>query len=371
MQLRFVYYGITVRLHFAKMQKTFCLIMESGKQLALKGVSMNILILRENDIRRVFNMKDAIQANKDALAAWSAGKSVVPLRITFPVKQHNGNSQYMPAYDPQADAVGLKIVSNYPNNREKGLLTTPALVVMVNTEDGQPEALINGTFLTRFRTGALSGVATDLLARQNSRVFSMIGTGGQAECQLEAVLTVRPALEEVRIYSRDQNHLSCFVKRMQDLFAERFQVTISGATSAEEVVRVADILTTVTTSEVPVLDGRWLNPGIHINGVGAYLPHTRELDETTVMRADRIYVDTRDGCLREAGDLLIPIQEEKLDLNRVCELGELILGMVPGRRTQQEITLFKTVGFGGLDIVNGKRIVDRAKALGNVDFVNM
>ena len=332
---------------------------------------MKLLVLTQADIRRVFSMADAIQADKDAMATWSKGESIVPLRTTFKVEKYGGTNQYMPAYDAGADAMGVKIVSTFPGNVEKGLPTIPSLVVMVDAATGQPQALLDGTFLTRFRTGALSGAATDLLARQDSRVAGMFGYGGQAECQAEAVLTARPQLEEYRVYGRNRARLEAFVAKMTETFAGKFAARFVAAASPEETVRDADVLTLVTTASQPVLDGAWLKPGVHINAVGSYQPHTREIDDTTVQRADRIYVDTRDGCLHEAGDLILPIQSGKLNPDTVAELGELILGKVPGRQSPQEITLFKTVGFGGLDVVNGKRIVDCALAQGGVASIEL
>ena len=332
---------------------------------------MKILVLTQADIRRVFSMKDAIQADKDAMAAWSRGESIVPLRITFPIEKYGGTNQYMPAYDAGADAVGVKIVSTFPGNLEKGLPTIPSLVVMVDAATGQPQALLDGTFLTRFRTGALSGAATDLLAREDSKIAAMFGYGGQAECQVEAVLTARPGIEEFRVYGRNRARLDAFTSRMRETFAGKFRARFVAAESPEAAVRDSDVLVLVTTSPTPVIDGSWLKPGVHINAVGSYQPHTREVDEATILRTDRIYVDTRDGCLHEAGDLMIPIQEGKLKPTSVAELGELVIGKVPGRQSPDEITLFKTVGFGGLDVVNGKRIVDCALARGGVASIEL
>lgn len=332
---------------------------------------MKILVLSQADIRRVFSMRDAIQADKDAMATWSRGESIVPLRITFPIEKYGGTNQYMPAYDAGADAVGLKIVSTFPGNVEKGLPTIPSLVVMVDAATGQPQALLDGTFLTRFRTGALSGAATDLLAREDSKIAGMFGYGGQAECQIEAVLTARPDIEEFRIYGRNRERLEAFVAEMTAIFADKFRTRFVAAESPEATTRDADVLVLVTTASEPIIQASWLKKGVHINAVGSYQPHTREVDEATVLAADRIYVDTRDGCLHEAGDLIIPINEGKLNPNTVAELGELVIGKVPGRQSPDEITLFKTVGFGGLDVVNGKRIVDCALTQGGVTSIEL
>lgn len=322
---------------------------------------MKLMVLGQEDIKKVFTMKDAIQADKDAMATWSKGESMVPLRITFPVEKYEGLSQYMPAYDPEAEAVGVKIVATYPKNVDKGLPSIPAVVVMVDAETGFPNALIDGTYLTRVRTGAVSGAATDVLAKKVCRKFALFGTGGQAESQLEAVLTARPMIEEVFVYDLNAERQQSFIKRMEAALGGRFSAKLIAAQSAEEAVRGADIVTTVTTSPKPVLCGEWLKKGVHINAVGYSNPQGRELDEATVLAADKLYVDTRDGALKEVGDLLIPMTEGKIKEENVYELGEVLNKTAVGRTNDEEITLFKTVGFGGLDVVTGKRIIDRAK----------
>ncbi|MCX7614390.1 MAG: ornithine cyclodeaminase family protein [Clostridiales bacterium] len=332
---------------------------------------MKIMVINKDDIKSMFSMTDAIQADKDAMATWSQGKSIVPLRITFPVDKYEGVSQYMPAFDAGADAVGVKIVATYPKNIDKGIPTIPSLVVMVDAETGCPSALIDGTYLTRVRTGALSGAATDVLAVKDCKKFAMFGTGGQAESQLEAVLTVRPMIEEVYVFDLNFDRAKDFAQRMAKELGDKFKAKILPASSPEEAVRDADVITTVTTSPKPVFDGKLIKKGAHINAVGSYRPTTREIDETTVMRASKIYVDTRDGVLNEAGDLMIPIKEGKLDKDSVMELGEAIIGKVPNRTTEDEITLFKTVGFGGLDVVTGKRIVDCAKKIGHGNYIEL
>ena len=153
---------------------------------------MKITILNESDMRNVFTMSDAIKADKDALELYSLGKSVVPLRINIDVPEYSGQSLYMAGYAPDAGALGVKIVSVYPKNIEKGLTSVPATMVLVNQETGEVCAMLDGTYLTRIRTGAVSGAATDILARKNSRSFALFGTGGQAATQLEAYL--RPVL---------------------------------------------------------------------------------------------------------------------------------------------------------------------------------
>lgn len=323
---------------------------------------MKIVVLTQNDINKVFGMKDAIQADKDALKLYSLGKSDIPLRYNLDIPEHEGQSLYMPGYVADANALGVKIVSVFPKNIEKGLTSVPATMVLVNCETGEVCSLMDGTYLTRLRTGAVSGAATDILAKKNSKVFAIFGTGGQAESQLEAVLTIR-TIELVKVFDISAERAEDFARRMSSQFSEKFKVTIVAAKSSAEAVEDADIITCVTTSSRPVFDGRLVKKGCHINGVGSYTPTMNEIDEYIITNADKVYVDTRNGVLNESGDLIIPIQNGTFSADKVAgELGEVIAGKVAGRISDDEITVFKTTGTAVLDVVTGQRIYEAALA---------
>lgn len=330
--------------------------------------NMKILVLNEHDMEKVFTMEDAIQADKDALEFYSRGETCIPLRTNLDVPEHNGQSLYMPGYVGGANALGVKIISVYPDNINKGLPSVPALMVLVDNETGEVCAAMDGTYLTKVRTGALSGAATDILARKDSKIYALVGTGGQAEAQLEAVLTVRD-IEEVRVYSRTRDRLEEFVKNMSEKFSDKFNVRIVAANSADEAVNGADIITCVTTSKKPVFDGKLVKKGTHINGVGSYTPDMQELDEYIVLNSDKIYVDTMDGVINESGDFIIPMEENKFSKEDITgELGEVIIGKVAGRESEDEITLFKSVGSGVFDLVTARRIYEKAleKGIGQI-----
>jgi ornithine cyclodeaminase len=329
---------------------------------------MKIIVLKQEDMKNVFTMKDAIQADKDALKLYSLGKSNVPLRVNLDVPEYEGQSLYMPGYAAEANALGVKIVSVYPKNIEKGLTSVPATMVLVNNETGEVCSLMDGTYLTRVRTGAVSGAATDVLARKDSTIFTLFGTGGQAETQLEAVLTIRP-IKEVRVFDISAERAAKFAKRMTEAFGPRFGVTIIPAKSSDEAVEGADIITSVTTTTKPTFNGRLVKKGAHINGVGAYTPAMQEIDEYIILNADKVYVDTRDGVLNEAGDFIIPIKKGTYSADRLTgELGEVIAGKVPGRVRDEEITFFKTTGSAVLDVVTARRIYESAlrKNIGSI-----
>jgi ornithine cyclodeaminase len=346
------------------MLQILILIWKSNK----RSRSMKILVLKQEEIFKIFSMAEAIQACKEAFELYSAGKADIPLRVNINVPRAGGQSLYMPGYAGEAGALGVKIVSVYPENFRKGLPSVPAVMILLDAETGLVSALMDGTCLTRIRTGAASGVATELLARKDSSVFALFGSGGQAEAQLEAVLTVRP-IREVRVYSVDG--AEDFVQRMRARFGEKFNCAIKLAASPAEAVADADIITTVTTSKTPVYDGRLLKKGVHVNGVGSYTPEMHENDEYFVTRAG-VYVDTRAGAFAEAADLIIPVEKGLFSFERVRgEIGEVIAGKLQGRSSAEENTFFKTVGSGVQDIVTAGRIYSRALELGAGSFIDL
>lgn len=333
---------------------------------------MEILMLNEEDIREVFTMKDAIDASKEALAYYSEGKSKTPLRVNINVDKYNGDSLYMPGLVEDSEALGVKIVSTYPDNSKKGKNTVPSTMVLLNAEDGIVKSIIDGTYLTRLRTGAVSGAATDILARKNSKVFVMFGTGGQAREQLEAVLSVRP-IEKVIIFGgSDKEKTKDFVKQMNKDFKDLYSVEIIAGTDKDEAVSNADIVTTVTPSKTPTFNGKLLKPGTHVNGVGSYREDMVEMDEYTVSDADKLYTDTLEGVINESGDFIKPLEDGNLKKTDITgELGQVIINQVPGRETDEEITVFKTTGTAVLDIVTAEKIYQNAIKRNVGQIINM
>lgn len=320
---------------------------------------MDLLLLNEQQMNRVMDMKQAIAAAKDALAYYSAGTCDIPLRTNLTIAPHEGQALFMPGWVPQAGAAGIKIVSVYPGNAQKGLPSVPATMVLLDSATGEVCAIMDGTALTRLRTGAVAGAATDLLARKNSEIFALIGTGGQAKTQLEAVLSVRP-IKAVRLFSRDPAHAARFAKAMAQEMGETFGVRIEAAASSRHAVDGADIITSVTTSPTPVFDGRWLKPGAHINAVGSYTPVMAEVDPYLMYNSGKIYCDTRDALL-EAGYFTQVMAEDAGFAQRISgELGELIAGSAPGREHPGEQTFFGSTGNAVLDLVTAQRIYDAA-----------
>lgn len=321
---------------------------------------MKIRVLNEENIKEIMSMKDAIEADKLALKIFSNKDADIPLRANIDVPEHNGQSLYMYGYAAPASASGVKIVSVYPDNIKKGLNTVPSTMINLNSETGEVNCLMDGTYLTRLRTGAVSGAATDILARKDSKIFALFGTGGQAESQLEAILNVRD-IEEVRVFDLSKERAEDFAKRMQDKFKDEFTFEIKAVDSSKEAIEDADIITCVTTAKNPVFDAENLKKGTHINAVGSYTPEMSEISEQTLLKADKIYVDTPDAA-KESGDILKPIQNSSFDLEDITgELGEVISNKKVGRENDDEITFFETTGNAILDLVVSQKIYEGAK----------
>lgn len=319
-----------------------------------------MLILSANDIQHVYSMKDAIEADKQALKIYTQGDSEVPLRINFDMQK--GQSLFMPAHIKGKDIVGIKIVSVFPDNPKLGKPSVPAQVMMLDPLTGEVCAILDGTFVTQLRTGAVQGSATDLLARKNARRAVLIGTGGQAVSQLEAMLTVRD-LTDVAIYDIDEQKAKQFTEAMKKHFSH-FSANLYFSQNFDEDIGQADIITSVTTSKVVTFNGDIVKPGTHINGVGAYTPEMHEIPSNIVEKADIRVLDTKEGVFAEAGDIIDPINQKRVSKNDFFELGELVTDSQKCRQNDEQITLFKTVGTAVLDVYVGYDIYLKAKEKG-------
>ena len=315
-------------------------------------------ILSRADVQRALTMNDAIAIVRDAFAQLSTNRAAVPLRVPVPISKHDGVTLFMPAYLHASDALAVKIVSVHNQNPVKGLPLIHALVVVVDAATGKPLAAMEGGYLTALRTGAGSGVATDLLARRDARVAAIFGAGAQGRTQLLAVAAVRN-LERVWVYDASASQVEKFIAEMrgkQDVPSD-----LRAASSANEAVRDADIICTATTSSKPVFNGSDLKPGAHINAVGAYTPQMQEVDETTLRRASKIVIDHRVSALAEAGDLIIALKNGAIKgADIYAEIGEIAAGKKRGRERDNEITYYKSVGNAVQDASVARAIYDAA-----------
>jgi ornithine cyclodeaminase len=321
-----------------------------------------MLLLSREDILRVFTMRDAIEADKTAFRIHSEGKDKVSLRTNLEGPGGKGQYLFMPAYAGEIDRAGIKIVSVFPGNAAKGKPLVPATVVLLDNETGEVCALLDGTTLTQIRTAAIAGAATDLLARPNSRVAALFGTGGQAPAQMEALLGARPTGGPgLRQRSRPPGGLRVGPARAGG--------TVRGRAAAGRLAPGSPGGRRRDHHRHHLhpagLRGGLGGGGRPCHGIGSYTPTMQELPPELLERAARIYVDDREAVESEAGDFLIPQAEGRFSRDRITgELGELILGRTPGRTDAREITVMKTVGFATLDVVTADEILRRALAAG-------
>lgn len=311
---------------------------------------MQTRILSGADVRSAIDMPAAIEAMRDAFAALAEGRATVPLRLAL--ETGHGVSLFMPAHLTDPERVAAKVVSVNPGNAEVGLPAIHAVILALDPRTGRLLALMEGTWLTALRTGAVGGLAADLLARRDASTVALFGAGVQARTQLEAVRCVRD-IREVRVVSRRGASADALVGELEGLQASRVD-------DADEAVAGADIVIAATSSPTPVFDGSRIEPGTHVTGVGSYTTEMREVDTELVLRA-RVIVDQREAVLAEAGDIAGPIADGVVDESvMAAELGDVVLGRAPGRTSDDEVTFFKSVGNAVQDVAVAARVLEAA-----------
>jgi thiomorpholine-carboxylate dehydrogenase len=284
------------------------------------------IFLNEQQVRQRLRMADLIPAMEKALIVFSAGKVTQPVRSVIKVDPPGGFLGLMPAATPEG--LGLKAVTFYPSNAERGIPTHMATIFVVDPLTGTPLAIMDGRLITEMRTAAVSAVATKLLAAPDSKTLAILGSGVQARSHAEALRLVRN-FEEIRAWSPTREHAK--------QFAEEIGAT---AVSAEEAVHGADVVVTATNSKTPVLKGSWLKSGCHVNAIGACRPDWRELDDDAMTNV--VFVDSREGAMKESGDVILS------GAKIYAELGEALAGKIPARLN--ETTIFKSLGMAVEDI---------------------
>ena len=277
-------------------------------------------------------MAELIPAMEKALIEFSAGNVTQPVRSVINVDPPGGFLGLMPALTP--DGLGLKAVTFYPSNVERGIPTHMATIFLVEPQTGTPLAIMDGRLITEMRTAAVSAAATKLLASADAKILAILGSGVQAHSHVEALQLVRP-FEEIRVWSPTKEH------------AERFAREIGAtATSADDAVRGADVVVTTTNSKTPVVKGSWLKPGSHVNAIGACRPDWRELDDEAMSNV--VFVDSRQGAMKESGDVILS------GAKIYAELGEAFAGKLPPRANER--TIFKSLGMAVEDIAAAKLV---------------
>ena len=305
------------------------------------------LLLTEADVRGLLTMPMTLSAVEEAFRHLADGAARVHPRRRLHLEGFS-YLHYMAAADGAGGYEGLKI---YTSSRD-GLRF---MIPLFRAKTGELLAILEGDYLGQMRTGAATGLATKLLAREDARVVGIVGTGLQAKTQLEAISAVRK-IQRILVFGRDTERREKFAREM----SAKLRVPVEPVSSAERAVRETDIVVTVTTSSTPVLEGRWIAAGAHINAVGANFPQKRELDSETVMRADRIFVDFCEQAKMEAGDLIQSFEQAPARWDSVKELAQLVAGRTEGRTSRDQITLFKSSGIAIQDVVTAGRVYELA-----------
>jgi ornithine cyclodeaminase len=325
---------------------------------------MKILILDSEQIRELLPMEECIELMADALASLARGEVFQPLRTITRPPDARGLLGLMPAYRAGEDgAFGLKAICVFPENPAQGKDAHQGAVMLFSRETGELLALMNASEITAIRTAAVSAVATRLLARDDAERLAIIGAGVQARTHLTALAYVR-TIKRARVACRNIEHAQQLAREMQVAFP------IEAVATNEEAVRDADVIVTATSSLEPVINRDWIAPGAHVNAIGTHSPSSREVDSAT-MGVARIFVDRRESALNEAGDYLLAAKEGVVTPESiVAEIGELLIGTKPGRNSESEITLFKSLGLAIEDVACADYLFKKATTNNTGTWVN-
>ncbi|MDB4890355.1 MAG: Delta(1)-pyrroline-2-carboxylate reductase [Gemmatimonadetes bacterium] len=323
-------------------------------------------IITEAEVPGLLPMDECMDVMASALATLARGGAILPLRPLMRIPQKAGILGMMPAYMDTPDAMGVKVITVFNGNHGTEYDSHQGVVLLFEADHGSIVAVIDASSVTAIRTAAVSGVATRLLARTDASDLCILGSGVQARTHLEAMLVARP-VTRVRVWSRNASSARDFAR----VESKRHGIVVEAIESAQQAVDGADIICTTTSSREPVLEGEWITPGAHINAVGSSTPTARELDSAAVARA-KLFVDRRESTLNEAGDFLIPKSEGLIGDGHIrAELGEILLGTQKGRESDDEITLFKSLGLAVEDVAAAHHIYARAVERGVGTSVEM
>ena len=316
---------------------------------------MSVLILNADEVERLLDMPGCMAAMEEALVALARGDFFLPLR---PIVRPPGESHLlglMPTYrGGERPLYALKTVAVVPENAARGLDPHQGTVTLYDGTTGRVVAVMNASPITAIRTAAVSGLATRALAREDARVLASVGAGHQAHPHIAAMLEARQ-FEQIRIAAR--------TTESAERLAAEWPLAIA-VESADEALRDADVVCTVTSSSEPVVLGEWLKPGAHVNAVGACFPHTRELDGEAMARAT-LFTDRRESCENEAGDYVLALAEGAISEGHIrAELGEVLAGAAPRRTSEDEITVFESLGLAVEDLAAAEYLERRARETG-------
>ncbi|MBI4443770.1 MAG: ornithine cyclodeaminase family protein [Acidobacteria bacterium] len=314
-----------------------------------------MLILSEKDVQSLLDVEELIAVLEQAHVEYSTGKAVMPVRLVVPLPQIRGRITSMPGYLSEARALGMKVVTYFPDNPKRGLPTILATILLYSVESGKLIAVMDGGYITAIRTACASAMATKALANADTPVLGILGAGVQARAHIRALTKIRK-FTEIKVYDISE----ASARQLQETLEKETGVKIRLVQTPLEAVRDCDLLVTVTTATEPILQADWLKPGVHINAVGSHRPDLREIDGATLART-KIVVDSREAIMAECGDILLAIQEKAITASSVhAEIGEVLAGRKSGRTSPDEKTLYKAVGIAIQDVATANLVYEKA-----------
>ncbi len=329
---------------------------------------MEILFLDKDVVRELLSMETALQAVEGAFRQKGMNKVVMPPKVYVQFEKFNGDFRAMPAYLPESDVAGVKIVNVHPRNPERfNLPSVMACILFLEPRTGAPLCMLEGSLLTALRTGAAGGVAVKYLARKDSKRVGIVGAGVQAKTQLLAVDKVlRNKLNEVIVF--DKNGMAS--ERLAKEMREKIGATITPCLSIEEVSRRVDVLVTVTPSTSPIVRSEWMEDGTHVNAIGADAPGKEELDPAILKRA-KIIVDDFEQATH-SGEVNVPLAKGIINIDDIyAEIGEIVAGKKLGRETKYEITVFDSTGLAIQDVSVASRVYEQARTQGMGEWLHL
>lgn len=322
------------------------------------AIRITMLVLSEKQVQSLIDIEELISTLEKAHVQYSTGKAVMPVRLVVPLPEIRGRITSMPGFLNVDRALGMKVVTYFPDNPKGGLPAILATIMLFSAETGKLIATMDGSYITAIRTACASAMATKALANPQTPVLGILGAGVQARAHIEALTRVR-SIERIRIYSPSGIGAPGIKKDMEPTV----KIPIEVARSAEEAVRDADLVATVTTAKQPIVNRQWLKPGAHINAVGSHRPDLREIDGAT-LACSKIVVDSREAIMAECGDILLAIKENNISSDSIhAEIGEVLAGVKSGRTSAGEITLYKSVGIAIQDVAAANLVYRKALEL--------
>mgnify|MGYP001183576503 CR=1 FL=1 len=320
-----------------------------------------MLLLNENIIKELYHIDEAITHVKEVLLAKSNEQIENPLRTVIEFPEQKASVLYMPSADHKKKYMTMKSVTIFPENVKKGRKTTQGVTLLADATNGEHVCLMDASYLTRLRTGALSGIATDLYAREDAEVLTCIGTGGMAFEQVLGVLEVRN-IKKINLVNRTLARAEQFKEKLIQFGIDpSIDITIIPYEEKAEAIKIADVVNCSTRSEDPVLLGKEVTEGTHVNGVGSYLPHMREVDHDFILKANKIIVDDFHGATEEAGELIYANEQEDWSYDKIHgELMDAVVEKVSARERPNEITFFKSVGSAYFDLAVATGVYEKA-----------